>query len=86
MWRLCTGIVVMSRGKLIAIPKLKGSLKSQGLKVGTFNGSLLWEPWQVNKQDGTYYKVFTPFYRKGCLQAEPPREPLAKPENVQLCC
>ena len=47
--------------------QIKGQLKSQGLKVGTFNGSLLWEPWQVNKQDGTYYKVFTPFYRKGCL-------------------
>jgi deoxyribodipyrimidine photo-lyase len=62
--------------------QLKGQLKSQGLKVDTFNGSLLWEPWQVSKKDGTYYKVFTPFYRKGCLQAEPPREPLAKPENV----
>ena len=44
-----------------------------------FNGSLLWTPESILKDDGTPYKVFTPFYRKGCLKfGETPREPLPK--------
>lgn len=34
------------------------------------------------KEDGTPYKVFTPFYRKGCLKADIPREPLSKSEDA----
>ncbi len=59
--------------------QIKRHLKQSGLVVETCNGSLLWEPWQVAKADGTAYKVFTPFYRKGCLNAELPRKPLSKP-------
>ena len=44
------------------------------------NGSLLWEPWVVQKQDGTPYRVFTPYFRKGCMSAPPPREPLPPPK------
>ena len=61
--------------------KIKEYFSSQGLEVKSYNASMLWEPWQVQKNDGTPYKVFTPFYRKGCLESAPPREPLAKPEN-----
>ena len=44
-----------------------------------FNGSLLWKPESILKDDGTPYKVFTPFYRKGCVKfGETPREPLPK--------
>lgn len=36
--------------------------------------SLLWELENIHKPDGTPYKVFTPFYRKGCLEfGEEPR-------------
>ncbi|MDX1491570.1 MAG: deoxyribodipyrimidine photo-lyase [Pseudohongiellaceae bacterium] len=62
--------------------KIKSELKEAGIEVETFNGSLLWEPWSVCKQDGSPYQVFTPYYRKGCLQAEPPRLPLAKPDLI----
>ena len=55
---------------------IKLELQKQGYTVQSFNGSLLWEPWDITKQDGTHYKVFTPFYRKGCLNAHAPREPL----------
>lgn len=48
------------------------------------NGSLLWEPWTIKKSDGTPYRVFTPFYRKGCLAAEAPRTPLPTPANLNL--
>ena len=37
------------------------------------------------KEDGTPYKVFTPFYRKGCLQNSPePRIPLEAPKNIKF--
>lgn len=61
---------------------IKKHLKKQGIAVYTYNGSLLWEPWNIKKEDGTPYKVFTPFYRKGCLKADIPREPLSKSEDA----
>lgn len=59
---------------------LKQSLTTNGLDVESSNGSLLWEPWEIKKNDGTPYKIFTPFYAKGCLQT--PRTPLPAPQNV----
>src|SRR6478752_6434388 len=55
--------------------EIKSILKEKGIKCQSFNASLLWEPMEVKKRDGTPYKVFTPFYHKGCLQAIPPRKP-----------
>ena len=55
--------------------QLKTLLTNNNVAVHTFNGSLLWEPWTIKKTDGTPYKVFTPFYRKGCLMAQAPRMP-----------
>ncbi|MCB9991647.1 MAG: deoxyribodipyrimidine photo-lyase [Rhodospirillales bacterium] len=46
--------------------RIKTRCKDNGIEVQTFNGSLLWEPWQTLKDDGTPYQVFTPFYRRGC--------------------
>lgn len=57
---------------------IKTALSDLGIEAKSFNGSLLWEPWQVLKKDGTPYKVFTPYYRRGCLNATPPRKPLPK--------
>ena len=59
---------------------LKAALSDQGISVVSENGALLWEPWEVKKADGTPYRVFTPFYRKGCLSAAPPRAPLPAPD------
>ena len=61
---------------------IKHQLIGKGYNVKSFNGSLLWEPWHVMKKDGTPYKVFTPFYRKGCLNATPPRIPVDAPKLV----
>ena len=63
--------------------KIKKFLKSENIEVKTSNGSLLWEPWEIKKNDGSPYKVFTPFYRKGCMLADPPREPLPRPQNIE---
>jgi len=58
---------------------IKQALTENGIRVKSFNGSLLWEPMDILKKDGTPYKVYTPYYRKGCLNAEHPRLPLASP-------
>ena len=59
--------------------KLKQFLKARGCAASSSNGALLWEPWSVTKADGSPWKVFTPFYHKGCLQADAPRAPLPPP-------
>ncbi len=60
--------------------QLKQQLAQLGITVHSYNGSLLWEPWEICKTDGEPYKVFTPFYRNGCLKAKPPRYPLPFPK------
>jgi deoxyribodipyrimidine photo-lyase len=64
--------------------KIKKYFNDQNVNVNTFNGSLLWEPWNVSKKDGTPYKVFTPYYRKGCLNSDKPRMPLPAPNLSNL--
>jgi len=51
--------------------EIKAALRADNQHVESFNASLLFEPQTVMKQDGTPYKVFTPFYRKGCLGSLP---------------
>lgn len=53
--------------------QIKENLNLAGIVVQSFNASLLWEPWEVLKGDGTPYKVFTPYYRNGCLGRNVPR-------------
>jgi len=63
---------------------LKERLREQGIQADSFNGSLLWEPWQVLKEDQTPYKVFTPFFRKGCVRAGEPARPLGAPQTIHV--
>jgi deoxyribodipyrimidine photo-lyase len=62
---------------------IKERMKDKGIEVVSHNGALLWEPWEVLKSDGTPYRVFTPFYRRGCLGAPPPRTPLPIPPTLE---
>jgi deoxyribodipyrimidine photo-lyase len=57
-------------------------LEEHNIIVNTYNGSLLWEPWDVLKQDGTPYKIFTPYYRNGCLSRNSPRDSIANPKKL----
>lgn len=59
---------------------IKSDLKTRNITVLSSNGSLLWEPMQVLKKDETPYKVFTPYYKNGCLNARHPRYPESKPK------
>lgn len=42
---------------------IKAWLKDIGLKVASFTGNLLSEPWEISKPDGAPYRVFTPYYK-----------------------
>lgn len=64
--------------------KIKKVLEAHNTEAKSFNGSLLWEPWEVLKKDRTPYKVFTPYYRKTCLSVISPRMPLPKPAKLNL--
>ncbi len=60
--------------------KLCEILNNINVNTHIYNGSLLWNPYNIHKDDGTPYKVFTPFYKKGCLNQKPPRKPFNTPK------
>ncbi len=45
---------------------IKTQLVDDGLEVRSFNSALMFEPWEMTKQDGSPYRVFTPFW-KACV-------------------
>ncbi|NRB11160.1 MAG: deoxyribodipyrimidine photo-lyase [Rickettsiaceae bacterium] len=64
---------------------IKENLKQQNITVHSFNGSLLWEPWEILKNDGLPYKVFTHFYKNAYAKGlSPTNKLLAKPDNLNL--
>ena len=75
-WNRCYEPWTVNRDK-----KIKEHFKKK-IKVNSFNGLLLWEPWEVLKDDGTPYKVFTPYYKRGCLSKPQPRKP--KETNLKI--
>ncbi|MBZ2162375.1 cryptochrome/photolyase family protein [Alteromonas stellipolaris] len=76
-WNRCYEPWQINRDKAI-----KKQLLDNEFEAHSSNGSLLWEPMKVLKKDGTPYRVFTPYYRKGCLNVEPPRYPQAPPARI----
>ncbi len=58
-------------------------LKPMNIECKSFNASLIWEPWEILKDDNSSYKVFTPFYKR-CLKDGNPRDPLPRPNKMNL--
>ncbi|SNY94236.1 deoxyribodipyrimidine photo-lyase [Cohaesibacter sp. ES.047] len=65
--------------------RISETLDQIGVTTIRLNGSLLWEPWEVLKKDGEPYRVFTPYYRKGCLQVEAPARPMTEKPDCRFC-
>lgn len=61
--------------------RLARVLEESGVSVKTFNGSLLFEPWELVKADGDPYRVFTPFWRRMQTRWRPPAG-LAEPRSL----
>ena len=76
-WNRC-----YERDRINKDTKLKNLLLSNNIEAKSFNASLLWEPWTIKNKSGNPYKVFTPFFKSGCLESAPPRKPLKKIEKI----
>lgn len=61
--------------------EIKALLDDCNIEYKSFNASLLWEPWDIVKKDSSFYKVYTAFYKYGCLKSNSPRAPLNVPSN-----
>lgn len=61
---------------------LKALLKGKGVRVESFNGALLHEPWAIESKSGGPYRVFSPFWR-ACLARGVDRTPTAAPITLQ---
>lgn len=61
---------------------LKNQLETSNIHYSIFNGSYLWEPEKILKEDGTYYKIFGAYKRK-VLNLNP-RKPYSAPKNLML--
>lgn len=59
--------------------KIKSSLTTHGIKVKSFNGRLLYEPWEIANKQKKPFQVFTPFW-KSCLALKQPEKPLPIPK------
>tara|TARA_Y100000768_G_scaffold48014_2_gene31389 strand:+ start:9093 stop:10463 length:1371 start_codon:yes stop_codon:yes gene_type:complete len=62
--------------------KLSVLCKEKNIRLHAKNCTLLWRPYHILKSDDTPYKVFTPFYRKGCLNSDSPKKPVGSPRNI----
>ena len=60
---------------------LKKQLLARELQVQSFNGALLFEPWDLATQQGGPYKVFTPFWRNAQARL---RLPVVRPAPASL--
>ena len=61
---------------------LKTELHQRNLLAESFNGQLLFEPWEVQTKEGRPYQVFTAFW-KSCLTKPEPDEPQPTPRELQ---
>ncbi len=61
--------------------QVKAQLSDEGLRVESFNGQLLFEPWTLRTKTGDFYKVFTPFW-KACLALPAPGAPTPAPRKL----
>jgi len=60
---------------------IKAGLQKIGVAAESFNGALLFEPWELKTQAGNPFKVFTPFWRTA-MNAPAPRKPFPAPKKL----
>jgi deoxyribodipyrimidine photo-lyase len=79
-WNRCYEPHIINRDQHI-----KSIFKEQGLKVKSFNASLLLEPWEIKNQQGLPFKVFTPYWKRCVkqIQMRPPETIIHWPKNIE---
>ncbi|MEW6728798.1 MAG: deoxyribodipyrimidine photo-lyase [Pseudomonadota bacterium] len=61
---------------------VKAALRGLGLRAESFNGSLLFEPWEVLTREGKPYRIFTPYWKACQGQGLDRVEPIAPPSAL----
>lgn len=74
-WNRCYEPAVIRRDSVI-----KKDLAARGIAAESFNGALLFEPWELKTQSGGPFKVYTPFSAAAFKQT--PRAPRAAPRKL----
>ena len=64
------------------LDKLQNLCSLKNIDLNTRNCTLLWKPYHILKSDDTPYKVFTPFYHRGCLASTLPQKPVGGPSSI----
>lgn len=52
---------------------IKRTLRRAGLRAESFNGALLFEPWEIETGQGDPYRAFSPFWKRARARWRPPR-------------
>ena len=63
--------------------KIKSLLKLEDINCVTFNGYLLNEPWEIKNKSGSFFKVFTPYWRH-CNEIIRNRKHNKKIQNIKF--
>lgn len=60
---------------------IKAALRARRIGVRSFNGHLLFEPWEVETGQGGFYRVYTPYWR--AVRDRDVRAPLPVPDRLR---
>lgn len=60
---------------------IKRHLRARGLRAESFNGALLFEPWELATKTGDPYRVFTPFWKAALARWSAPRRLWSAPAS-----
>lgn len=64
--------------------EIKSYFKQNNLEVKSFNSSLLFEPTEIKNLSGSYFKVFTPFWKKCLTQISNIESPFKIAKSLNL--
>nr|XP_016501944.1 PREDICTED: cryptochrome-1-like isoform X4 [Nicotiana tabacum] len=67
---------------LVRDHRAKEVLTAQGISVRSFNADLLYEPWEVNDEEGCPFTTFSAFWEKCLSMPYDPEAPLLPPKRI----
>ncbi|XP_024380324.1 cryptochrome-1 isoform X3 [Physcomitrium patens] len=67
---------------LVRDHRVKQGLSQRGIVVHTFNGDLLYEPWEVYDEEGQAFTVYEAFWKKCMSMPFEPEAPLLPPRRL----
>jgi len=67
---------------LVRDHRVKQGLAQKGIVVHTFNGDLLYEPWEVYDDEGQAFTLYDAFWQKCMNMPFEPESPLLPPKRL----